>query len=82
VIRKRKNEITDLKTVFDLTLPAEPNESWTETNLHSLVGLDGNDPAYAGVVLGPKQVLCGTMAHGGTANAGVVYSLPPPTQVG
>jgi len=70
-------------TAFELTPPAAGG-AWTETILHAFgcCGPDGFDPAYAGVVAGPNHVLYGTTAYGGTADAGVVYSLTPPAEPG
>ncbi len=65
-------------TVFQLTPPALPGNTWTETVLYRFqFGTDGNNPA-AGVVLGPDGSLYGTTAVGGSFNAGTVFQLTPP----
>jgi len=63
-------------TVFQLTPPASPGGTWTETVLYSFSGQneDGATP-LAGLTLGPGNVLYGTTSAGGAAGAGTVFSL-------
>jgi uncharacterized repeat protein (TIGR03803 family) len=63
--------------VFSLTPGA-----WKETVLHEFIGgSDGVQP-FGPVVIGTGGVLYGTTLSGGTANAGTVFSLAPPTSPG
>ncbi|MGA2588470.1 MAG: choice-of-anchor tandem repeat GloVer-containing protein [Bryobacteraceae bacterium] len=66
-------------TVFQLTPPAPPATTWTETVLYSFAGgNDGINPR-AGLVLNSSTgVLYGTTYAGGAANYGTVFSLTPP----
>ncbi len=64
-------------TVFALTPPASPGESWTEHILYSFSGTDdGNDPLGSLTSIG--GILYGTTASGGTFGSGTVFSLTPP----
>jgi hypothetical protein len=53
------------------------------TPLHQFKGApsDGNYP-FGGLVVGPSGALFGATAHGGTVNAGVIYSLVAPAAPG
>jgi uncharacterized repeat protein (TIGR03803 family) len=69
-------------TVFQLTPPASPGDSWTETVIHSFNGEnDGRSPT-AGLVLDNHGVLYGTTTGGGTSSFGTVFSLKPPSTPG
>jgi uncharacterized repeat protein (TIGR03803 family) len=72
-------------TVFQLSPPAAPGGSWTETTLHTFTGIfnsgDGNQPNST-PVLGPGGVLYGTTASGGTNNQGTIYEMLPPSAPG
>lgn len=72
--------VTGFGTVFQMIPPAPPATLWTEAVLYSFAGgNDGVNPR-AGVILNNATgVLYGTTYAGGTANAGVVFSLTPPT---
>jgi uncharacterized repeat protein (TIGR03803 family) len=68
-------------TVFSLTPPTSPGDSWTEAVLYNFTGgSDGSLPA--GLVAGAGGVLYGTTAYGGASNAGTVFSLTPPVSPG
>jgi uncharacterized repeat protein (TIGR03803 family) len=66
--------------VFELAPPTEGAAPWTETVLHSFsfANGDGVGPS-APVTLGATGVLYGTTYAGGSANAGTVFALYPPT---
>jgi uncharacterized repeat protein (TIGR03803 family) len=74
-------------TVFELRPPASPGGTWTEQDLYSFTGQngDGAEPA-AGPVAGPNGVLYGTTWWGGNCPEGdcfgTVYELQPPTALG
>ncbi|HTA25799.1 MAG TPA: choice-of-anchor tandem repeat GloVer-containing protein [Terriglobales bacterium] len=66
-------------SVFKLTPPSPPGESWTETTLYQFSG--GNDGAYplSSLVLDKTGNLYGTTLFGGGApQAGVVFQVAPP----
>jgi uncharacterized repeat protein (TIGR03803 family) len=70
-------------TVFSLTPPASPGNSWTETVLHSFTGgTDGGQP-LAGVVIDNSGALYGTTEYGGikkrscNSGCGTVFMLTP-----
>jgi uncharacterized repeat protein (TIGR03803 family) len=66
-------------TVFQLTPPASPGDSWKETVIHSFNGAnDGRYPA-AGLALDHNGVLYGATTGGGTSSFGTVFSLKPPS---
>jgi len=66
-------------TVFELQAPGAGGGAWTETVLYSFAGgSDGANP-YGGLVFGANGALYGTTSAGGTANAGTVFELAPPT---
>jgi len=58
-------------TVFQLTPPATPGGTWTETVLYSFTGVNG-DGAFpaASVVVGRNGSLYGTTKYGGSATSG------------
>jgi uncharacterized repeat protein (TIGR03803 family) len=67
--------------VFSLTPPASPGGPWVETVLYSFAGgSDGIGPQS--LQMGPDGIIYGTTGQGGTANAGVVFSLTPPAAPG
>jgi uncharacterized repeat protein (TIGR03803 family) len=69
-------------TVFKLTPPASPGDSWKETVIHSFNGAnDGRYPA-AGLALDHNGVLYGATTGGGTSSFGTVFSLKPPSTPG
>ena len=82
-------------TVFQLTPPASPGGSWTETVLYSFAGANG-DGAYplSTLVIGQDGSLYGTTQYGGSAAAGshcsfygatgcgTVFKLTPPSAPG
>ena len=62
---------------FKLTPPAQGGAQWTEVILHSFGnGSDGDGP-LSKLVIGEGGTLYGTLAEGGTAGLGLVYSLTP-----
>jgi uncharacterized repeat protein (TIGR03803 family) len=68
-------------TVFSLTPPASPGGSWTEEVLFRFSDTDGGNP-NAGVIVDDRGILYGTTMSGGSANAGTVFSLKPPSAAG
>jgi uncharacterized repeat protein (TIGR03803 family) len=64
--------------IFKLTPPASGPGDWTETILHNFEG--GNDGVgpYGTLIADKNGVLYGSAVGGGSANAGVVFSLTPP----
>lgn len=63
-------------TVFELTPPAAPGGSWTESTLHSFTGgINGWEPN--GLVLSPDGILYGTTANAGASKHGTVFALTP-----
>jgi len=68
-------------TVFELSPPASPGASWTETVLYAFTGgSDGSNPA-AGLILS-KGDLYGTTSAGGVVGFGAVFELSPPAETG
>lgn len=71
-------------SVFELTPPSKPGDSWTKTTLYSFLG--GNDGAVlnAGVILDSKGNLYGTTVLGGgvAEGTGTVFELIPPSADG
>ena len=65
-------------TVFELTPPATPGGTWTETILHSFTDQNG-EGSFPGssLVWGPEGVLYGTTPVGGTAGAGTIFAVAP-----
>ena len=62
-------------TVFEVSPPASPGGSWTETVLFSFTkGADGAFPA-AGLVFDSKGKLYGTTPEGGAGKGGTVFKL-------
>jgi uncharacterized repeat protein (TIGR03803 family) len=75
-------------TVFELTPPATPGGTWTETVLHSFAGYpnDGGVPT-ARLIVDKKRNLYGTTYIGGPGcsdvhGCGTVFKLTPPTKGG
>jgi uncharacterized repeat protein (TIGR03803 family) len=72
-------------TVFQLSPPAAPGGTWTETILHTFGGLaagDGSQP-NSRLVLGTNGALYGTTySGGGEANAGTIFEMVPPSSPG
>jgi len=73
---------------YELSPPATPGGTWTQTVLHAFTGApgDGSIP-LAGLAAGPGGVLYGTTAYGGSAVAcgtgcGTVFQLTPPSTPG
>jgi uncharacterized repeat protein (TIGR03803 family) len=88
--------ISGCGTVFELTPPAAPDGTWTESVLYSFTGVNG-DGAYpfAPVVLGKDGALYGTTQYGGitagspckyvgagATGCGTVFELTPPAEPG
>ena len=75
-------------SVFSLTPPASPGESWSQTVLHTFAGgRDGTQPN--GAALGSGGQLYGTTETGGASGCygdfdgcGILYSLTPPKSNG
>jgi uncharacterized repeat protein (TIGR03803 family) len=68
-------------TVFELTPPASPGDSWTETVVYSFPGDGGGLEPLGGVTIGSGGVLYGT-TNGGRRHPGTVFSLTPPATAG
>lgn len=65
--------------VFELSPPATPGGSWTETVLYKFDGGAGGLAPYGGLLFDKLGNLYGTASAGGSiSNAGVVYELSPP----
>jgi uncharacterized repeat protein (TIGR03803 family) len=63
--------------VFRLAPPATANGAWRYQVIHAFTGgADGGLP-HAGLTAGPDGKFYGTASAGGSANAGVVFSLAP-----
>lgn len=89
------NNVGGCGTVFQLTPPAIPGGTWTETVIYSFTATNG-DGAYpaASVVIGKNGVLYGTTQYGGSAitgspcsyygasGCGTVFQLTPPVTAG
>jgi len=81
-------------SIFELSPPVQPGDSWTETTLYSFGSETANhDGAWpnGGLVLDQKDNLFGTTSYGGTtagikkcnyAGCGVVFELSPPSKKG
>lgn len=70
-------------TVYSLTPPAAPGDSWTKTTLYNFTGVnDGAAPSQ--LVIGAKGQLYGTAAGyvAGPSYQGTVFSLTPPESSG
>jgi uncharacterized repeat protein (TIGR03803 family) len=76
-------------TVFQLTPPAAPDGTWTETVIYSFTGQggDGFNPE-SGLIMAPDGVLYGTTSGGGLTTSacpyscGTVFQLSPPMAPG
>jgi uncharacterized repeat protein (TIGR03803 family) len=66
-------------TAFELTPPTAPGGTWTFSLIYSFTG-DGREPA--GLTISADGVLYGTTSYGGSAGAGTVFELTPPTAPG
>lgn len=64
--------------VFMLTPPASGQGNWTETILYNFGGGNDGIAPYGTLIADGNGVLYGSTAGGGSANAGVVFSLTPP----
>jgi uncharacterized repeat protein (TIGR03803 family) len=65
---------------FSLTPPVSPSTTWTEATLRTFTGGTSDGAQLrAGVLIGSSGVLYGATVEGGSSNAGVIYSLTPPT---
>jgi uncharacterized repeat protein (TIGR03803 family) len=68
-------------TIFELTPPANENGIWSETILYNFTGgVDGENPAYAGV-FDKSGNLYGPIG-GGSFNCGAIFELSPPATQG
>lgn len=64
--------------IFKLTPPASGQGDWTETILYNFQGGNDGIAPYGTLIADENGVLYGSTAGGGSANAGVVFSLTPP----
>ncbi len=76
-------QIDSAGTVFQLTRPAKPGDSWTERVLAQFLN-HGPAPGapLAGVVFGHDGALYGTTSGGGYRERGTAFRLAPPVQNG
>ncbi len=95
IARENGTVVSGCGAVFQLTPPAAPGGTWTETVLYSFTGLNG-DGAYpaANLILGENGSLYGTTQYGGSATSGspctsygatgcgTVFEMMPPTTPG
>jgi uncharacterized repeat protein (TIGR03803 family) len=68
--------------VFELSTPATPGGSWTETVLNKFTGGSGGGTPYSGLIADAAGNLYGTTTAGGVNDNGVVFELAPPTAPG
>ncbi|MFY9986015.1 MAG: choice-of-anchor tandem repeat GloVer-containing protein [Chthoniobacterales bacterium] len=64
--------------VFMLTPPASGQGNWTETILYNFEGGSDGIAPYGTLIADGNGILYGSTVGGGSANAGVVFSLTPP----
>lgn len=69
-------------TVFALTPPASPGESWTETLVYNFRGHDDGANPGGGLVIDENGALYGTTPVGGEYLEGSVFKLSPPAAPG
>jgi len=63
--------------VYELSPPATPGGTWTETILHAFTGQNGDGSFPGPLTLAPNGVLFGPTWSGGAAGAGTVFALRP-----
>jgi len=68
-------------TVFEMTPPSAPGESWKETVLHEFDSTDGESPSGP-LLLDSQGNLYGTTAYAGLGVQGFVFELSPPAKQG
>lgn len=71
-------------TVFELSPPAAPGSTWTETILHNFTGKSG-DGGYpiGGLTIASNGTVYGTASYSGVANdSGTAFALTPPAEPG
>jgi uncharacterized repeat protein (TIGR03803 family) len=74
---------SDNGTIFEVTPPASPGGTWTETVLYSFPILGDAGFPYSGLALGPNGSLYGsTYSYGDASTYGTVYELTPPSSPG
>jgi len=69
-------------SVFSLTPPASPGGAWKQTVLHTFAGGPSDGLYPNSLAFGSGGVLYGTTQSGGTADAGTLFSLTPPSSGG
>ena len=69
-------------TIFSLTPPASPGGAWKQTVLHTFAGGPSDGLYPNSLAFGSGGVLYGTTQSGGTADAGTLFSLTPPSSGG
>jgi uncharacterized repeat protein (TIGR03803 family) len=71
----------NLGAIYELSPPAVPGGSWTETVIHSFNGTDGTLPSGR-LVFDADGALVGTTDGGGSQREGTVFKLAPPANPG
>lgn len=72
----------DSGIVYEMSPPVLPSGKWTETVLYSFAsGADGSYP-NGSLIFDQSGKLYGTTGGGGSANAGTVFELSPPSSPG
>lgn len=72
----------NLDAFFSLTPPASPGGSWTETDLYSFAGVDGNPSNPGALALGANGVFYGVTQSYAASVPATVFSLTPPAAPG
>jgi len=64
-------------TIFQLSPPAVPGGTWTETILHTFTGQNGDGSRPGPLTLAPNGVFFGSTWSGGAAGFGTVFAIKP-----
>jgi hypothetical protein len=68
--------------VFELSPPTQAGKPWTETIIYSFLSSHGSVAPYNGLTAGTGGRLYGATFSGGRDNAGFLFALSPPSQLG
>jgi hypothetical protein len=71
----------DCGAVYELSPPASPGGTWSETVVYSFTGANGDGRAPAGLLY-RDGALYGTTYYRGTADVGTIFELQPPSVAG